>query len=216
METTEKIKIWFAGNDDAYSTFLTKVINSSNDMEMSQIFHSKKELNAAAHSDSPDILILDLEKNKKKLLKDVTDVYSINERVKIILLLDDEDDEFIVKAICRGVYDFFIRSKKELNINDKIKEVYRSKNPLHSVMQNYFKRTLETVQHTAIAYNLSPREKEILNLMISGLTKKKMAAALSISFHTIDSHFRKIYRKLGVKNKTEAVSKALKEQLITA
>ena len=61
---------------------------------------------------------------------------------------------------------------------------------------------------------LSPREKEVLNALVEGLSYKMIAARLSISFETVRSHIKRIYEKLRVHNNTEAVAKALKIGLV--
>ncbi len=62
--------------------------------------------------------------------------------------------------------------------------------------------------------DLSPREKEVLNALVEGLSYKMIAARLSISFETVRSHIKRIYEKLRVHNNTEAVAKALKIGLV--
>ena len=62
--------------------------------------------------------------------------------------------------------------------------------------------------------HLTAREMEILQLLVSGSSYKKIARDLFISFDTVNSHIKKIYEKLQVHSKTEAVSKALKHKLV--
>lgn len=70
-------------------------------------------------------------------------------------------------------------------------------------------------QRTAVPVtDLSPREKEVLNALVEGLSYKMIAARLSISFETVRSHIKRIYEKLRVHNNTEAVAKALKIGLV--
>ena len=62
--------------------------------------------------------------------------------------------------------------------------------------------------------DLSPREKEVLNALVEGLSYKMIAARLSISFETVRSHIKRIYEKLKVHNNTEAVAKTLRYGLL--
>ena len=63
-------------------------------------------------------------------------------------------------------------------------------------------------------YGLTQREKQILNLMVEGHTKKQLAEKLFLSFYTIETHLKNIYTKLQVHTRTGAVAKALKEHLL--
>ena len=63
-------------------------------------------------------------------------------------------------------------------------------------------------------YGLSPREREILQLLTEGLTKQQIAEKLYLSFFTIDTHVRNIYAKLHVHSRPGVVAKVLKERLL--
>jgi DNA-binding NarL/FixJ family response regulator len=63
-------------------------------------------------------------------------------------------------------------------------------------------------------YDLTPREKEILNGLVKGYSYQKIATSLNIGFETVKKHIRNIYEKLHVHNQTEAVAKALKNRIV--
>ena len=63
-------------------------------------------------------------------------------------------------------------------------------------------------------YGLTEREKEILQLLVNGMSKKHIAENLYISLYTVDTHLKNIYAKLHVHSQIDVVSKALKEHLI--
>jgi DNA-binding CsgD family transcriptional regulator len=62
--------------------------------------------------------------------------------------------------------------------------------------------------------SLSPRELEMLSLIVEGLTAKEMADQLSVSIHTIDSHTRHLFKKLDVRSRAAAVARALRERIV--
>jgi DNA-binding CsgD family transcriptional regulator len=64
------------------------------------------------------------------------------------------------------------------------------------------------------SYKLSNRELEVLRLLVKGLIKKEIAEGLSISYHTVDNHERRIFKKLNVHNRSAAVAKALLEDIV--
>ena len=67
---------------------------------------------------------------------------------------------------------------------------------------------------TSNDYQLTGREKEVLDVMAEGLIKKQIAARLSISTHTVHTHLRNVYDKLHVHTRSEAVAKAIREGLV--
>jgi len=65
-------------------------------------------------------------------------------------------------------------------------------------------------------YHLSLREKEVLNLLVDGLSYKMIASRLNITYDTVRAHMKKIYEKLHVASMTEAVAKAINQKLFSA
>jgi DNA-binding NarL/FixJ family response regulator len=63
-------------------------------------------------------------------------------------------------------------------------------------------------------YHLSEREKEVLQLLVNGYSYKMIAAEMYISIDTVRSHIKKIYEKLHVNSKSEAVAKAFKDKIV--
>ena len=63
-------------------------------------------------------------------------------------------------------------------------------------------------------YQLSPREKDVLSLLVKGLSYKMIASDLNISYETVRSHMKKIYEKLHVASLTEAVAKAINQRIV--
>ena len=63
-------------------------------------------------------------------------------------------------------------------------------------------------------YNLSDREKQVLQLLVNGYSYKMIAAEMFIAIDTVRSHIKKIYEKLHVNSKSEAVAKAFKDKLV--
>jgi len=66
----------------------------------------------------------------------------------------------------------------------------------------------------AESYSLRKREKEILALLVDGLSDKMISDKLNIAYFTVNNHIRKMYEKLAVHSQAEAVSKALREKLL--
>ncbi|HEX8348680.1 MAG TPA: LuxR C-terminal-related transcriptional regulator, partial [Hymenobacter sp.] len=76
-----------------------------------------------------------------------------------------------------------------------------------------FPRASPATSSDESAATLSPREREILRLLVEGYSYKMIAADRTISIDTVRSHIKKIYEKLHVRSMTEAVSKALRQGL---
>jgi DNA-binding CsgD family transcriptional regulator len=75
-------------------------------------------------------------------------------------------------------------------------------------------KLLAKLTKPTVPVSLSPREREMLALIVDGLTAKEMADRLDVSVHTIDTHTRHLFRKLGVHSRAAAAARALRERLV--
>lgn len=72
----------------------------------------------------------------------------------------------------------------------------------------------ESAPLQAVNYRLTSREKEVLRLVISGYSMRRMADALFVSYTTVNSHLKSLHRKLRVNNRAELVAKVIREDLV--
>ena len=101
------------------------------------------------------------------------------------------------------------------NISDCLHRFKALPSSRHLKHKNKFlKGFFQESKAPSTSYSLTDREKSILSLLVDRLSYKMIAERESISFHTVNSHIRKIYEKLHVHSLGEAVSKAIKENLI--
>ncbi len=133
---------------------------------------------------------------------------------KIIMLTIQDDNESIFQAICNGASGYLLKDSSSDKIINAVKEVLTGGAPMNSSIAYKVLEMFKNFIPEKKDYNLSSREIEILQLLVEGLPKKIIADRLSISYHTVDSHLRKIYEKLKVHSASSAVAKALKENLI--
>lgn len=156
--------------------------------------------------EKPDILILDLilkEDNSINLIKQITE--NLPES-KIIIYTGNSPEYLTNEALLYGAVCCI---DKEIPSEDIVKVVLSvaDDNPLPE-----FCKTRDT--YSVQVEILTPREIEIVILSAKGMTYKEIAYKLNISYHTVDSHKRHIYEKLGAKNTADIIRYALKNCLI--
>ncbi|MBK7969447.1 MAG: response regulator transcription factor [Bacteroidetes bacterium] len=117
-----------------------------------------------------------------------------------------EDDEKIFEALAAGANGYLLKKSSPLEIIDAIKDVLNGSAPMSGQIArkvvNFFQRKSAITSH-----DLSARESEILNLLADGFSNKEIAEKLFVSVHTIRNHLYKIYEKLQVHSRVEAVNK---------
>ncbi len=167
----------------------------------------KKELD-------PEIILLDIGLPGMSGIEGIPFLKNIAPSAKVIMLTIQDDDESIFKAICNGASGYLLKDSSSDKILSAVKEVMDGGAPMNSSIAFKVLEMFKNFIPEKKDYSLSPREVDILQLLVEGLPKKIIADKLKISYHTVDSHLRKIYEKLEVHSASSAVAKALKENLI--
>lgn len=118
-----------------------------------------------------------------------------------------EDDENIFESLKAGANGYLLKKTAPSKIMDAITEVYNGGSPMSSQIA---RKVIASFQHKDSideADILTPKEKEILKALSKGLRYKEIADEMHISIETVRSHARKIYEKLQVQSRTEALNK---------
>lgn len=135
--------------------------------------------------------------------------------VEVLMLTVYEDDKRIFDSICAGASGYLLKKTPPDGILEAIRDLREGGAPMSARVA---RRVLDLVQQQAPsgspAIDLSAREREVLAAMVKGMSYKMIADLLSISVDTVRSHVKKIYEKLHVHSKSEAVVKALKHRII--
>ncbi len=116
-----------------------------------------------------------------------------------------------------GVYGYLLKPSSTETILDAVRDVRTGAAVINPAIArkvlSLFARLAEP-RSGAEEYGLTSRERQILQLLVDGLTIRQIAGRLEVSFHTVDTHIRNIYSKLHVHNRGGAVAKAVQERLI--
>ncbi len=135
--------------------------------------------------------------------------------VQIIILSVFEDDDNVFQAICAGASGYLKKPVMPDRLLEAVEDAHEGGTPMSPRIA---RKVLEMFKHFAPAqknnYDLTEREKEVLKLLVNGDDYKLIAERLFLSLHTVRAHIRSIYDKLHVHSKSQAVSKALREQVL--
>jgi DNA-binding NarL/FixJ family response regulator len=138
--------------------------------------------------------------------------------IKILIQTVFDDDDKIFAAICAGASGYILKSTTPARLVEAIHEVYEGGSPMTpsiaSRVLKLFQQYAPVFQDHDEKYVLSVREKEILSLMVEGLNLPAIAEKSFISYETVRTHVKRIYKKLHVASASEAVVKALRERLV--
>lgn len=192
---------------------LQTIINGAPDMVCCGTFVNAKQVAADIAFCKPDVVLMDIEMpgitgiEATKIIKDNFP------EIKVLIQTVFNDNDKIFNALCSGASGYILKSDPPAKQLEALTEVYKGGGSMSStiaqkVMQFFVRQNVILVQPETVNYELSNREKEILSLMIEGLNYKDIADKAFISYETVRTHVKHIYKKLHVVCRSEAILKA--------
>jgi two-component system NarL family response regulator len=126
---------------------------------------------------------------------------------RVLILTTSDLEEDIHRALAAGASGYIMKSTAPEALSDAIRAV-------HAGMRWVPEEIARKLADRSSTQELSPREKEVLDLVVKGLTNPEIATALEISFGTAKAHLRAILAKLQVTDRTEAAAEAYRRGLV--
>jgi DNA-binding NarL/FixJ family response regulator len=120
-----------------------------------------------------------------------------------------EDNENVFDSLCAGASGYLLKNSPPSKITDSIVDLYQGGSPMSpTIARKVIQKFQPSAGSNAEMESLTPREKELLDLLSKGYRYKEIAEKLFISFETVRTHIHNIYEKLHVQSRTEALNKA--------
>lgn len=194
------------------------ILNGTNGMTCCGAFADCNNWNNDIKKSDPQIVLMDIEMpglNGIEATKKISETYP---DIKILIQTVFNDSERIFQALCAGASGYILKNDPPHKCIEAILEVHNGGAPISSAVAkkvfNFFSsRNVVLISPQTTDYDLTNREKEILSLMVEGRNYKAIAEELFISYETVRTHVRHIYKKLHVAGRTEAVQKAMQQGL---
>ncbi|MGH1437431.1 MAG: response regulator [Lewinella sp.] len=175
---------------------------------------------AAVTTQLPDVVLLDLKMPGMDGIEVAEKLKTIAPEVKIILLTMHDDEHFIHHVLSLGANGYLLKNEEPSILREAIKKVMTQEYYLNdyvakALLSNIKKKdTSATDQSKQALFTLTPREKEILQLICKEHTTGEIAQQLFISKRTVEGHRQNLLDKTGVRNTAGLVIYALKNQLV--
>ena len=192
---------------------LARVLNRAEGFKCVSHYGSAEDALKSLPTDKPDVVLMDINLPGMNGVECVRLLKQPLPTVQVIMLTAYEDTENIFNSLAAGASGYLLKRSKSAEIIEAIHDVRSGGSPMtthiaRKVVQSFQQRS---VMPLAPDDELSPREQEVLNCLAQGLMYKEISDKLGIGFETVRTYIRRIYEKLHVRTRTEAVAKALRK-----
>jgi RNA polymerase sigma factor (sigma-70 family) len=192
---------------------LAKVIGRADGFKFASDYGSAEDALAGLPKVKPDVVLMDINLPGMNGVECVRQLKTLLPATQVMMLTVYEDTENIFNALAAGASGYMLKRTPAKELIEAIHEVKRGGSPMtthiaRKVVQS-FQKSAGQQQAANELSELSEREQQVLDLLAQGLIYKEIADKLQISYETVHTYIRRIYEKLQVRTRTEAVAKFL-------
>lgn len=200
----------------ALRTSMEALLNDESDIEVLAAMPNAETITEDLQAFSPDVVLMDIDMPVINGVKAVRMIRKINPNIPIIMLTVFDDNENIFNAVCAGATGYILKRYAIEEVPNAIRNVMTGGAPMTgSVARKVLQMLPQAKNEQQEKADLSAKETAILQLLVNGYSYKMIASETGISIDTVRFHIKKIYDKLHVHSATEAVSRALKDKLLS-
>ena len=207
-------KVSIVEDNDPLRATLARLLNRAEGFQcLSQ--HPDAESALAALPAAPaEVVLVDINLPGMNGVEFVRRLKQAAPQILAVMLTAYEDTDNIFNALAAGAAGYLLKRAPRSELLEAIREVRRGGSPMtthiaRKVVQS-FQKTSPSPQPDGASDTLSTREQEVLDLLSQGFLYKEIADKLGISYETVHTYIRRIYEKLQVRTRTEAVAKSLR------
>jgi len=212
-----KIKVMIVDDHVVVREGLKKLLEVNNDIEVIAEAGTGSECLQLLETFLPDLIFMDVRMPGIGGIETARLVCQRHPQIKVVMLTIYEDDHYVTEAIKAGAKGYVL---KNVSRDELIRIVHLVMDDQAFLDPTVTAPVLDCVKHGITGHMreekpaLTQRELEVLVYIVAGHTDRKISELLSISAHTVRTHTKSLYRKLGVSSRAKAVAKAIHDRLV--
>jgi DNA-binding NarL/FixJ family response regulator len=204
------IRVLLVDDDDLMRAGLRAVLSSDDEIEVVGEVGGGRGAVAAARERRPQVVLMDIRMPDLDGIAATREVLSASPDVKVVMLTTFEDDDYIFGALAAGASGFLLKRTRPEDLIDAIHTVAAgdallSPSVTRKVIDRATSRPQVAVASAPALERLTPREREVLELLARGLSNAEIAATLVVEETTVKTHVKRVLAKLGLRDRVQAV-----------
>lgn len=206
------IRVLIADDHMMVRTGLEMFLRSCEDIEVVGQASDGQEAVELCEALQPDVVLMDMVMPRTDGIEATRTILRANPNTRIIALTSFKEDELIYAAVKAGISGYLLKDCTVDELAAAIRDAYRGKTAItHNVMQAVLRAAENPGSRQ---YHLSERERDVLRLIVRGLSNRQIAHDLTLGESTVKFHVSNILSKLGAATRAEAVAMALQHHLV--
>jgi DNA-binding NarL/FixJ family response regulator len=208
------ITVSIVEDNDKLRGTLAKVIGRAEGFRFASDYANAEDALAELPKVKPDVVLMDINLPGMNGVECVRKLKVLLPQTQVMMLTVYEDTQNIFNALAAGANGYLLKRSPTKELIAAIHEVKRGGSPMTThiarlVVQSFQKPAAPASAASNDLAELSEREQQVLDLLAQGLIYKEIADKLQISYETVHTYIRRVYEKLQVRTRTEAVAKFL-------
>ncbi len=206
--STETITVWLIEDNRHFSEAIECILKTEDGITLKESFRSAEAgLKALAKKTPPQVIILDLGLPGMDGVAAIPEIVQLAPECNVLVLTTDDGRGKVIAAIANGAAGYLLKGDDLDAIVSGIRDVVDGRAAVNSRVSRMILDVFRRIPKPPPEANLTERESEILCLLADGKIKKEVADVLGISYYTVDTHVKRIYKKLQVNNLSGAIAR---------
>jgi NarL family two-component system response regulator LiaR len=213
MNTPRTIRVMLVDDHNVVRSGLATFLRAYEDLEL--VGEAKNGLEALnlCHKKKPDVILMDLMMPEMDGIAATRAILADYPDIKIIAMTSFEEEQLVQGVLAAGAISYLIKNVTSDELAKAIRDAVSGRSTLSpEAARVLVQATRPTTQPT---YDLTEREREVLNLVVLGNSNQQIADALFISIATVKAHISSILAKLQVSSRAEASAFAIKHKIVS-
>jgi len=207
-----KIRISIIEDDDSTRRILTEIVTGTPGLELVSQYDRCEPAIKELPAEAPDVVLVDINLPEINGVEAVRRLKPVMPKTQFLMLTVYEDADHIFAALAAGATGYLLKGTRRTELLEAIGQIIEGGSPMSSGIA---RKVVQSFSHTPAPRNdletLSPREQSVLDLLSKGYLYKEIAESLSVSVPTVNTYIRRIYDKLQVHSRTQAITRYLKK-----
>jgi DNA-binding NarL/FixJ family response regulator len=175
-----------------------------------------KECLSLLEENKPDIVLLDINLPDTSGIKLIKDIKKRSKTIKVMMLTVHNEVEYLVDSLDGGADGYILKDSGAEELIKAIKFIYNGERYIEpSLIPSLNARLVQLETETDMVKSLTKREIQILSLLVSGKSNLDISETLKLSEQTIKNHVTALYKKIGVKDRTQAAVFAIRNNIVS-